>query len=337
MNLLHRFTSDTLFKALFSMYPDLLKRVISLLLDIPLEAITEFTLKNQEMPALTADGKSSRLDVRMMVNGKMVTLEVQVAKEPFFVARSLFYWSRQFSGVLKVGQPYSSLPPVIIISLLDFVLFDYCDDWFSCFWLLEVKRHTRLSDLLELRYYELPKLPKKADVRDEKQMVLALFKAKTKEQLKEFEKNGGPLVKQLIEAYHHVVVSEQFQELELQREMALHDEATAMESVERKNDEKWQRILAAERESWQRELAAERESLQREMALHDKATAMESVERKNDEKWQRILAAERESWQRELAAERESWQRKFESALRQNDEKWQRKATKKKKEKEKPL
>jgi len=38
----YTFKTDTLFKLLFVRHPDLLKRLIALLLDIPLESISEF-------------------------------------------------------------------------------------------------------------------------------------------------------------------------------------------------------------------------------------------------------------------------------------------------------
>ena len=41
----YTFKSDVLFKMLFVKYPDLLKRLVSVLLDIPLESINEFQLR----------------------------------------------------------------------------------------------------------------------------------------------------------------------------------------------------------------------------------------------------------------------------------------------------
>jgi vacuolar-type H+-ATPase subunit H len=122
------------------------------------------------------------------------------------------------------------------------------------------------------------------------------------------KKNGGLLVKQRIATHSKISFSEQFRDpefqlrqLELQREMALHDEATALESVQRKVDEKCQRIF----ESAKREM---NESCQR---------ISESANREMNESSQRIL----ESANREM---NESSQRIYESANREMNESSQR-------------
>jgi predicted transposase/invertase (TIGR01784 family) len=59
------------------------------------------------------------------VNGQKVNLEVQVADEGDYPERSLYYWAREYSSALPAGNTtYSSLPRVIIISIVDFPLFD---------------------------------------------------------------------------------------------------------------------------------------------------------------------------------------------------------------------
>ncbi|GHV49381.1 hypothetical protein FACS1894204_13800 [Synergistales bacterium] len=46
----YTFKNDTLFKMLFVKYPDLLKRLVSELLDIAFESIGQFVITNPEMP-----------------------------------------------------------------------------------------------------------------------------------------------------------------------------------------------------------------------------------------------------------------------------------------------
>jgi predicted transposase/invertase (TIGR01784 family) len=95
----------------------------------------------------------------MRVNGKHVDLEVQVENENDYPERSLYYWARDYSTALQEGGTYLELPDVIIISILDFRLFD-CETHYSRFQVFEETRHELLATKLDLRYYELVKLSK---------------------------------------------------------------------------------------------------------------------------------------------------------------------------------
>jgi hypothetical protein len=74
--------------------------------------------------------------------------------------------------------------------------------------------------------------------------MLALFRAKTEEDLKQLEGLGVPVVTQAIEAYHTIVVSDEFKELERLRELDRHNEASALEHARREEREKFQGVIA---------------------------------------------------------------------------------------------
>jgi len=170
----------------------------------------------------------------MVVNGQKVNLEVQVEDEKDYAERSLYHWARIYSSALKVGQPYSTLPRVIIISILDFIMFD-CAEYRSEFGAFEVNRHELLSDKLAMLYFEVRKLPKDIDKENELELMLSLFRAKTEEELKQLEDLEVAVVTQAIGAYREVVVSPEFRELERLRFEALSNEASALANAERKN------------------------------------------------------------------------------------------------------
>ena len=188
----YRLTNDILFKMLFVKYPDLLKKLTAALLGIKLESIGEFDITNPEMPPESVGNKFSRLDINMTVDGQRVDLEVQVEDEGDYPERTLFHWAREYSNALAAGSAYSMLPRTIIISIMDFKLFD-CAEYHSEYQALEVTRHTRLSDRFCLHYFEIPKLPDKISKDDELNMWLSLFKAKTKEDFKKLEELEAPL------------------------------------------------------------------------------------------------------------------------------------------------
>jgi predicted transposase/invertase (TIGR01784 family) len=242
----YTFKSDVLFKLLFTKYPNLLKKLVAELLKIPFENITEFEIKNTEMPPEMLGKKFCRLDIAMTVNSQQVNLEIQVENEGDFPERSLFHWARQYSVALPEGEDYSVLPRTIIIGIVHFKLFK-CKEFHSEYQALEVTRHTQLSDRFNVHIFELPKLPKALSAERGLELWLALFRAKTEEDLEIIEKMEVPVMKEAITAYRHVSASPEFQEMERMRSKAGHDEAQALKNAtlkgEKRADKKWQKVV----------------------------------------------------------------------------------------------
>ena len=230
--LAYTFKTDTLFKMLFIQYPELLKKLVADLLGIPLEGIGQFVIRNPEMPPENLGDKFCRLDINMTVNGQRVDLEVQVCNEGDYSERVMYYWAREFSSALPAGQDYSALPRTIVISIIDFPLFE-CEEYHSFFQPLETTRHTLLSDKMGFHFFELPKLP--ADVSDGDMLLLwlSLFKAETEEELEKIKEMEVPDMSQAINAYYTITASSEFREKERLRAKARHDEAQALHNARR--------------------------------------------------------------------------------------------------------
>ena len=228
----YTFKTDTLFKMLFVKYPELLKELVAELLGIPLESIETFTIKNPEMPPENLGDKFCRLDINMTVNGQQVDLEVQVSNEGDYPERVMYYWAREFSSALLTGQGYSALPRTIVISIIDFPLFE-CEEYHSFFQPLEATRHTLLSDKMGFHFFELPKLPDDANQEDMLLLWLSLFKADTEEELERIKGMEVPVMSQAINAYYTITASSEFREKERLREKARHDEAQALYNARR--------------------------------------------------------------------------------------------------------
>lgn len=229
----YTFKTDTLFKMLFVTHQELLKKLVAALLGIPLESISQFVVRNEEMPPEILGDKFCRLDINMVVNGQLFDLEVQIANEGDYPERVLYYWAREFSTALPSGKGYSTLPRTIVVSILDFRLFD-CTEYHSFFQPLEVTRHTLLTDKMGFHFFELPKLP--ADVNGSNMLLLwlSLFKADTEEELEKIRAMEVPDMSQAINAYYRITASPEFRELERMREKARHDEAQALHHAEQK-------------------------------------------------------------------------------------------------------
>jgi predicted transposase/invertase (TIGR01784 family) len=214
----------------------LLKNLTARVLDIPVSAIKKFKIINGDITPENMGGKFCHLDINMEVNAQRVNLEVQVEDEGDYPARSLYYWARGYSGTLVEGDNYSDLPRTIVINIVAFKLFDDFAGFHSEFRALEVTRHTELTDKMSLHYFELPKLPKltEADIGDGLKMWLALFNAKTDEDLFNIKKIGGEIMGQAVMAYESVVASADFREIERQRDLTRLNETSALNNARRK-------------------------------------------------------------------------------------------------------
>lgn len=187
------------------------------------------------MPPENLGDKFCRLDINMVVNGQRVDLEIQVCNEGDYPERVMYYWAREFSSALPTGQGYSMLPRTIVISIIDFLLFE-CKEYYSFFQLLEVTRHTLLSDKMGFHFYELPKLPANVSGDDTLLLWLSLFKAETEEELEKIKEMEVPVMSQAINAYYTITASSEFREKERLRAKARHDEAQALYNARKERD-----------------------------------------------------------------------------------------------------
>lgn len=243
----YTFKTDTLFKMLFVQYPELLKKLVAELLGISLESIERFTIHNPEMPPENLGDKFCRLDINMMVNGQRVDLEVQVNNEGDYPERVLYYWAREFSSALATGQDYAALPRTIVISIMDFDLFD-CKEYHSFFQPLETARYTLLSDKMGFHFFELQKLPADVNEKDMLLLWLSLFKAETEEDLEKIRAMEVPDMSQAINAYYTITASSEFREKERLRAKARHDEAQALHHAKQEQNIEIARNMMADGE-----------------------------------------------------------------------------------------
>ena len=116
------------------------------------------------------------------------------------------------------------------------ILLSECEEYHSFFQLLEVTRHTLLSD-------KMSKLPSDAGEDDMLLLWLSLFKAETEEELEKIKEMEVPVMSQAINAYYTITASSEFREKERLRAKARHDEAQALYNARRDRDIKIARNL----------------------------------------------------------------------------------------------
>ncbi len=152
-------TNDVVFKLLFQRDTSgsLLRSMLESVLTLP-APIERLTILNPGIPKhLTAD-KPVFLDIRVDIAGsRRVDVEMQSQVRRETPGRFLYYWAREAASVLREGQGYAHLIPVVSVLWLCETL-PQTEDFHTVFHVADDNRGRRLSDLLELHTLELPRL-----------------------------------------------------------------------------------------------------------------------------------------------------------------------------------
>lgn len=121
------------------------KGFISAILGIFPEEIEETELMQTHLRKQHAEDKLGILDVRVRLNNQIqMNLEMQVLPFEYWQERLLFYLCKIFTDQIEEGEGYELLEKCIHVGILDFILFQDCEEYVSCFHLWEDKRKTGL-------------------------------------------------------------------------------------------------------------------------------------------------------------------------------------------------
>ena len=116
------------------------------------EILNPFNLKKHY------NDKETIVDVKCITkNGTVVIIEVQLSGNSRFPERILYYWSANYSKLLKKGEEYEDLTPVISINLLNFNLNKVNKNVHSCYMIYDTKNKNLLTDHLQIHIIELKK------------------------------------------------------------------------------------------------------------------------------------------------------------------------------------
>ncbi|MEI0747293.1 Rpn family recombination-promoting nuclease/putative transposase [Brachyspira pulli] len=115
------------------------------------EILTPFNYKENN------EDKETIVDVKCITHsGAVVIIEIQLQGNSRFPERILYYWASNYSKLLKHGEKYDALTPVISINLLNFNL-DDADNIHSCYMIYEMNNKKLLTDHLQIHIIELKK------------------------------------------------------------------------------------------------------------------------------------------------------------------------------------
>ena len=235
----YRMTNDLLVKLLLERNEKVLKALISALLHIPVESITDIQILNPFFLGQSVDAKNTALDIHLIINNNQsLDLEIQVVKEDFWQNRSILYLCRQYDR-LKIGEDYTKLIPAIHIGILDFDLFPGEEpEFFSTYKLLNIKNHKLYSDKLQVNVLNLNQIDYATD--EDKVSGIhywaKLFKATTWEDLKMLAIQD-PIFKDASETIHDITNEDSLRAYLLSREIYALDVLTRENRDKRRVEE----------------------------------------------------------------------------------------------------
>ena len=164
------------------------------------EILTPFNLKKNK------NLKETIVDVKCITqNGSVVIIEIQLQGNSRFPERILYYWAANYSKLLKHGERYDELTPVISINLLNFNL-DKTKNIHSCYMLYEMNNKKLLTDHLQIHIIELKKFKKNILTKD-LNCWLKMFTSKNLEASMSEIVKEKPIMEEVQKKYNNFVKS----------------------------------------------------------------------------------------------------------------------------------
>jgi predicted transposase/invertase (TIGR01784 family) len=214
--------------------------------------ITKVKVLNSEITAEHILQKGSRLDIQAETsNNELIDIEMQVGIDHNMIGRTLFYWSRLFSGELKVSDYYGKLRRTISINILNFKLFKKDERYWRKCHITDDENKEIVTDLLELQFVELNKL-KKFTKESPLTFWIEFFKNPYSEQCKELYK-FVPELKEASDIFEAAKADPEKRRLIQEREDAVRNYHNAISVAVEEEREKAEKKFAEERAKAEKE------------------------------------------------------------------------------------
>ena len=155
--------SDIVFKVIFGKpeNKDILAKFLSAVLELDIESPEYMELTNTELFPEFEDDKLSRFDLRAKLHdGTQVEIEIQLQNNDDMIARGLYYQAKLFQNQARKGIRYKHLSKAITLNILDYNLLEE-KAYLNRFRYMNVNTGKQLSELCEINFLELEKVPSK--------------------------------------------------------------------------------------------------------------------------------------------------------------------------------
>ena len=179
--------------------------------------------------------KETIVDVKCITkNGTVVIIEVQLSGNSRFPERILYYWSTNYSKLLKKGEEYEDLTPVISINLLNFNLNKNDKNVHSCYMIYDTKNKNLLTDHLQIHIIELKKFKfKDNDLKKDLNYWLGFFTTKDMEEYMSEIVKEKPIMEEAHKRYNNFIRSRLMMSEYEKKEIYQYDKQITLEDKRR--------------------------------------------------------------------------------------------------------
>jgi len=233
--------NDFVFKLIFGdeKNKDVLVAFLSAVLNMPEEEFQGLEIINTELLREFKEDKKGILDVRVKTKfGKQIDIEIQILPNAWMAERTLYYWSKMYSGQIKEGDDYERLKKCVTINIVDFECVPV-KMAHTVFHVTEDRTGHKLTDVLEIHYLELPKLEDEQVRKEDDEIVVdwMMFIDAESEGVMEMlaEKNVG--IKKAYNILKIVSQDEKARMLYEARQAELMDQMTRIKEAEKRGRE----------------------------------------------------------------------------------------------------
>lgn len=232
---------DFVFKNIFGSpkHPRILISFLNAILK-PVNKITSVEIKGTDLEKQFIDDKYSRLDIKAETsNYEIINIEIQLKNEYNMIKRSLYYLSKMYEEQLGEGEDYSKLNRTVCINILNFKYLK-TEKFHTGYRLKELETNEELTDVIEMHFIEIPKLPEESDEKDMLMAWTEFLRNPESEKVRSLEMS----IEEIREAKDELIrLSNDNKQRELyeMRSKILKDKVSALNEAERKGIEKGRR------------------------------------------------------------------------------------------------
>ena len=229
---------DFVFKNIFGSpkHPRILISFLNAILK-PINKITSVEIKGTDLEKQFIDDKYSRLDVKAITsNDEIINIEIQLKNEYNMIKRSLYYLSKMYEEQLKEGEDYSKLNRTVCINILNFKYLKI-ENFHSAYRLKELETNEELTDVIEVHFIEIPKLPEESNEKDMLMAWTEFLRNPESEKVRILEMSCEE-IREAKDELVRISNDDKQRELYEMRSKILKDKVSALNEAERKGIEK---------------------------------------------------------------------------------------------------
>jgi len=237
-------TNDAMFHLVFLNNEKARKALVSTLLNIPENEISEINVLNPIQFSDSFDAMQTVLDLRMqLVSGPYLNIEMQVKRFPEWTNRTVVYTCRQITDQSNnEGFKYSALEPVIQIAIMNYTLFEDHRRFFAKYEVMDEEGY-RYTDKLQFLVMDLKAIDDASEEERQRGLVewAEAFTARSWEQL---QKIDNPGVKEAAKQMQTVMSNPQQRQIIWNRRLAQLDHDSQISSAKAEGENKLGELIS---------------------------------------------------------------------------------------------